>query len=271
MKAHFPIVLALATAIAAHGEGAPAAAVVSVAGIAVVRENIDAGAADPYKPFGLETGTRLSLVIRIPDGRIVFFDSGDSSVDSLVDDKGTNLMALAHRLQVPGFLGHGCGIVRDGRAAHVEMFGGTVPAPGAGMVQARGKAVFFTGSASAKVSTPVVRAENGVEFKAGEMFHFQLARWEEGGIAGKGMNLSLRLKSHPAPIARLGFFDAEKNPIESRPSGVAVEGSGDKRVFLLHYQLASKPEEFSMEIEHWSDIQRLEVPFEVKAGLGGEP
>ena len=271
MNLRLPLAFVLSAATCAADETPPPGAVINVVGLAVVRENFDTEAANPYKPFGLEAGTRLSLVFRLPERRIICFDPDESSVDAIVDDQGTNLMALAHRLQVPGFLGHGCGTARDGQIAHVEIFGGTTPAPGATIVQTRGKVVFYTGSQRAKIGTPVGLAENGAEFKAGERFQFQLARWEDGGIAGKGVNLSLRLGSHHGAIAMVNFFDGEKNLIESRPAGVAAEGTGDQRVFLLHYQLAAKPEKLSMEVEYWSDMQRVEVPFEVKHGLGGEP
>jgi hypothetical protein len=265
------ILLALAAAMPAQGGEPAPAPVITVAGIAVVRENINTDAANPYKPFGLETGTRLSLLFRLPEQRMVCFDQGDSSVESMVDDQGTNLMALSHRLQVPGFLGHGCGVVEDGRLAHVEIFGGTPPSAGAGLVQTRGKAVFYTASRSEKITTASVKAKNGAEIRAGEMFQFQLDRWEAGGIAGKGVNLTLRLEFHPASIGGVKFLDGRKKSIESRPAGMAVEGAGDKRVFLLHYQLASMPDDLALEIDYWSDLGRVEVPFDVKAGLGGAP
>lgn len=263
------IFLALTAATLVRGEEPATAPVIKVAGLAVVWENIDADEADPYKPFGLEAGTRLSLIFQLPAKRIVSFDHGESSVESMVDDKGTNLLALSHRLQVPGYLGHACGIVKEGQCAHVEVFGGTAPTTGATMVQTRGKAVFFTGSRSEKIATTPVKGENGAEIRAGEVCKLSLARWEPGGIGGKGANVTLRLEFHPALIAGVNFIDAEGKQIESRPAGMAVEGEGDKRVFLLHYHLASMPENLAMEIEYWSDLERVEVPFEVKAGLGG--
>jgi hypothetical protein len=270
VRLSLPILAVLALVAIGQGEGPPPPApVIEVAGLAVVRENIDAAEAEPYKPFGLERGTTLSLIFRLPEQRIVSFDQGESSVGSLVDDKGTNLMAISHRLQVPGFLGHGCGVLKNGQMAHVEIFGGTPPVAGTTMVQARGHAVFFTGSQVAKVTTDPIKAEKDAEVRAGEHFGFQLSRWEAGGIGGNGANLTLRLEFHPAIIAGLRFSDGEGNPVESRPAGVAVERAGDKRVFLLHHQLAAMPRSLSLEIEYWSDLQRVEVPFDVKAGVGG--
>lgn len=269
MKPPAALVLVLALVHTAGAQEPPPLPTTTVAGVAVVRESFDEGGENPYRPFGLEPGTRLSLVFRSPMARLVCFDGGGSTVDSLTDDQGTNLMALAHRLQVPGYLGHGCGILKDGQVAHVEIFGGTPPAPGAGFVQARGTAVFFTGSMRAQVSSPVVKAEKGSELHAGEVARFQIERWEAGGIGGKGVNVSLRLESHPASLANLRFRDGAGNLVESRPAGVVVDGTGDKRVFLLHFQLATMPEEVSLDIDYWSDLQRMEVPFEVRAGLGG--
>ena len=268
MKLPRPTLLVLALAALAYGEGPPPAPEIRVAGLAVVRETVDATEAEPYMPFGLEKGTCMSLILRLPERRIVSFDQGESSVESIVDDKGTNLMAISHRLQVPGFLGHGCGIVKNGQLAHVEIFGGTPPAGGATLVKARGNAVLFTGSHVAKITTTPVKAEKDAEILADGVFRFQLARWEPGGIGGKGANLTLRLEVHPAAIAGVRFFDGEGNPVESRPAGMAVEKVGDKRVFLLHHQLAAMPENLAMEIDHWSDLQRVDVPFDVKAGLG---
>lgn len=261
--------LALPTLVAAQRGEAPVSAVINVTGIAVVRETFDSDPANPYKPFGLESGTRLGLAFRLPNQRIVCFDHGDSTVESMVDDQGTNLMALSHRLQVPGFLGHGCGVLEDGRVAHVEIFGGTAPVPGATMIQTRGKAVFFTGSTSAKATSPMFRAAKGAKINAGGRFDIEMARWDAGGIAGKGANVTLRLDFHPASFQSVQFVGADNTRIESRPAGMAVEGTGDKRVFLLHYQLAAMPENLSIEIDYWSDVQRIEIPFDVKAGLGG--
>ena len=265
------LLLALALMALARGDGPPSAPLIGVSGLAVVRRTIDAAEADPYKPFGLDTGTSLSLIFQLPGQRIVCFDQGDSSVESMVDDQGTNLLALSHRLQVPGFLGHGCGILHNGQLAHVEIFGGTPPATGATMVQARGKAVFFTGSVSGKLPSAPVKAEKDAEIRAGDTFKLRIARWEPGGIGGKGVNLTLRTEFHPAVMAGVKFLDGEGNPIESRPAGMAIEGTGENRVFLLHHQLASLPESLAMEIDYWSDLQRVEVPFDMKAGLGGAP
>lgn len=269
MKLPVPALLALVSVTLARGEEPPPTPVISVAGLAVVRENIEAASADPYRPFGLDKGTCLGLIFRLPGQRIVSFDQGESSVESMVDDMGTNLLALSHRLQEPGFLGHGCGIVENGQRAHVEIFGGTPPATGAAMVQAKGKVVFFTGSLSGKIPASPVKAEKDAELRAGEMFKFQIARWEPGGIGGEGVNLTLRVEFNPAHLAGLKFSDGGGKVIESRAAGMAVEGTGEKRVFLLHYQLDSMPENLAMEIDYWSDLQRVEVPFDLRAGLGG--
>lgn len=271
MKFPPSLILVLTLGLATGAGEPPLLPTVDVAGVAVVRESFDEGGENPYRPFGLEPGTRLSVVFRSPAVRLVCFDAGASTVDSFTDDRGTNLMALAHRLQVPGYLGHGCGIIKNGRVAHVEIFGGTPPAAGAGFVQARGKAVFFTGSTTARLVSAPVKAEKGAEIHVGEAFHFQVARWDEGGIGGKGATVSLRVQSHPAGIAQLRFLDGGGQVVESRPAGTVVEGEGEDRVFLLHFQLAAMPPEIALEIDSWSDLQRVEVPYEARAGIGGAP
>ncbi len=239
-----------------------------VAGIAVVRESLENEEAR-YRPFGLEPGTRLSLLFASPTTRLVAFDPETSRVDTLTDDMGTNLMALSNRFQVPGYLTRSCGILSDGTLAHAEIFGGTPPSAGATAVHARGVAVFQTASRLETVISPMIEGAKDATFQAGERFLFTATRWEKGGIGGKGITLTLSCLAPPASIQALRFMDAERKEIESRPAGVSVEKSGDDLLTILHYQLATEPKECAIEVTHWADIRPLEVPFFIRAGLGG--
>lgn len=239
-----------------------------IAGIAVVREVLDKQGVD-YKPFGMDTGIKLSMIFANSGDRIVGMDTASCRLDMLSDDKGTNLLALTNRLQVPGFQPHACGISADGKSAHAEISGNTAPCAGATAVRARGVAVFETASKLETTRSGLVATGKGARFAAGAAGEFVVTRWDTGGIAGKGISLSLAFAGRPAAIQSLRFLDAEGKEIVSRPAGSASESQGEEKRTILHYQLGDAPDHCAIEVTRWEDLKPVEVPFSIRAGLGG--
>ena len=237
-------------------------------GVAVVREVVDSDA-QTYKPFGLDTGTRLSLVFQNHGMAIICFDAEASKLDSLTDDQGTNLLALAHRLQAPGFVPYGCGIAGDGLKAHVEVFGGTVPAAGATRVQAKGTAVFRVGSQKESAVSPLTRLKVGEGFLLGERFHFPISRLEKSGLGSHSAKMSLSYDGDCRQVAGVRFLDAKGQDLKARPAGWSRDENNGSPHSEFHFLFDPAPSECAIEVTFWSDMRAVTVPFAVEAGLGG--
>jgi hypothetical protein len=241
---------------------------VRVAGLAVVHEALETEKTR-YRPFGLETGTRVSLVFHAPAGGLVCFDAPASRIDSMTDDTGGNLLAMSSRFQTSGFLARSAGIQANGALAHLEIFGGTPPAAGAKSIDIRGVAVFRTATRQAKLVSPVAVAGIGHVFDAGGRFSFKVVRWEKDGAASKDLRMALAYDGDPRQLAGFRFLGADGREIPSRQIGQSVdEGKAGTKAYY-YFQIETAPPAFSLEATCWDDMRPIDVPLAVTVDLGG--
>jgi hypothetical protein len=273
VKAFLPVaLLVLCTANIRAQDPSPVAApgvtpmpVARIAGVAVIREVLESRTGK-YRPFGMETGTRVSLVFHSPSLRLVGLDPVASRIESFADDAGTNLLALSHRLQEPGFLERGFGIMADGNLAHVEIYGGTPPARGASRLALHGKVVFLTASTrSLAVSAP---SETGLgkEFQVGGKFVFTTTRWATAD--GKSTSVSLSCDGNPLQFAAFRFLGADGKEIASRAARWDSWNNCREKKPVFHFQLSAHPKTCALEVSCWNDLRPLDADIHLTTGLG---
>ncbi len=238
-------------------------------GVAVVREVVETDA-QSYKPFGMDVGTRLSLAFRT-DGpaALVCFDAEASRLDSFIDDLSTNLLALSHRLQSPGFVPYACGTLGAGNQAYVEILGGTAPTAGATRVLARGTAVFRVGSRKEQAVSPVTQLKVGETFLLGDRFQFPVTRVEKGGLGSKSAKVSLSFTGDSYQIASARFLDGNGAALDARSAGWRRDGRGDAARSEFNFIFDPVPAECAIEIVFWADMKAVALPFSVESGIGG--
>lgn len=246
---------------------------VEVAGLAVVRTALPADGDPGYKPFRLDRGTRLGLLFRRPEGDLVCFDDQVSRIASFADDRGTNLLELSHRLQKSGFVPYACGTTSDGGEAYVEIAGGMPPAAGSTRVRAVGVAAFRVASTQATAEGATVRPEKDATVVVGEdpRFEFRIDRWQSGGGESDGVRLSLAHTGDCRLFDSFVFVDGEGEVIPTRSAAVSRAGeTGAQAATYFHFELESTPPQLGLRLTYWTDMEVLEIPFEVEAGLGGK-
>ena len=238
-------------------------------GVAVVREVVETDA-QSYKPFGMDTGTRLSLAFRT-DGpaALICFDAEASRLDSFTDDLGTNLLALSHRLQSPGFVPYACGTLGAGNQAYAEILGGTAPAAGAARVLAKGTAVFRVGSRKEQAVSPTTRLKVGETFLLGDRFQFPVTRVEKGGLGSKSAKVSLSFTGDCYQMASMRFLDGKGAALNARAAGWRRDDRNAAARSEFHFIFDPVPAECAIEIVFWADMKALALPFSVESGIGG--
>jgi hypothetical protein len=243
------VCLLLATPLLAEGP-------VRVAGIQVVGPGLGANGSE-VQPFRAQPGLVLALAVDAPDGKSVIEVDDDGCVlESLTDDRGTNLLESVGWGPFPETTG-------DGRSALIEVRAQTRPAAGATRVRAKGALALLVaaGSESEKIAKLQVAAGQKVQTKRGTLELVEVAG--DGGDAGATLTFSATAQIRDE-LKDIRFLGADGQPVELWGRGSMTMGSAVQ----LEYSLKEKPATVAIELEWWQGLAAVTVPFEVEVGLG---
>ncbi len=236
---------------------------VKACGIRIAAEGY--GGDQGLRPFNWFKGTTVALLVEAPQGGLISYDDNASELTKLVDDKGTNLLVKAG-FSTPGLSGFG-EVSEDGKAMIVEAVGGEVPQAGAKTIQAQGKIVAQMATKKQTHTVNDVKLAKGGKIQAGPVD----LTIEEVGKPGWGdmpMQVSLKADRDLTDIAAVRFLDEQGKAIESESAGSSRMSFGDQVTVTREYRLAREVEAVTVEIDVWTDLRTVEVPFDVTTGVG---
>ncbi len=215
--------------------------------------------------FNWQTGTAVALLVERPGAGLISFDDDASKLESFTDDQGDTL------IKDEGFNRGGfspfANFSKDGKAAMIEVSGGGVPGEKARGVQLKGKLVFKVGSTKKTDAQKGVKLEKGSKITAGPVpFTIESAGKPDFGDAE--LQITLKTDKDTDTIAGIRFLAADGGEIESSEAGGSRMGFGGKVEIEKNYTLAKKVDAVTVEITHWTDMKTLEVPIDVKTGVG---
>ena len=227
---------------------------VSVGGLRVVGPGIGESGSE-QRPFNESTGTTIVLLVKAPKGTgIVDLDDDGSVIDTVSDDKGTNLLEDASFGSFPE-------VVKDGSAGLIELKLGARPGAGASTVAAEGSLNVTTATGTKPVKAASVALVEGKTFKVGTI------PITVGKVEASDDSISVTFNLPRAAlktIKAMKFLDAKGGEIESdrRGSGYFNE-TGE-----LDYQLKTTSKTVTVSCDVWQGLKSDKLPFKITAGLG---
>jgi hypothetical protein len=229
---------------------------VRVAGLQVIGPGLGANGTE-VQPFHAGPGLVLALAIDAPAGKsVIEVDDDECVLNSLTDDRGTNLLESVDWGSFPE-------TTEDGRQALIEVTARTRPVVGATRIQAKGTVslVVAAGIESEKIAKLDLTAGQKVTTRRGTLELVEIA----GGDGDEGATLTFGATAKIRDeLKDIRFLGADGQAIEI--SGRGSMSMGDS--VQLEFYLGSKPARVALELDWWKGLETLAVPFELAVGLG---
>lgn len=218
---------------------------------------------DEFDGFGtmnaLDNGVTLSIAATTTGKKIVEFDSDGCKLTKFVDNSGKPMK---------GEFGHFAKVGESGKTLRFEIESKELPSQAATGLEIEGSLVVEVASQSKVVKTEVVELAKGKAVVFGELLKTEITEIGKPGYGEMKAEITLEAKKEWPAYSTLRFYDGEGNEIKS-------ESGGHSRFSMLGsvtesrtFRLAKKPKSFRVEMDAWSDLETVTVPFSVKAGLG---
>ncbi|HOX38054.1 MAG TPA: hypothetical protein PL033_08705 [Candidatus Brocadiia bacterium] len=224
------------------------------------------GKDDELRPFNWSAGPVLALLAQVPGGGIIEFDHEASVVTAFVDDKGTNLMAGEMEFGKPGF-NMMANISKDARACMVELTGSSLPAKDAKELKASGKIVIVTAKTKKKETVKNIAMKAGTKFTLGGAA-FEVTKVGKPDWGDEPQQITLQARQDLSAIASVVFIGPDGKVVESMDRGTMTMKMNKNITITKDYALAQKLPTATIEMEFWTDMKRIEIPFGISVSVG---
>jgi len=244
---------------------------VEARGIRVVGAGAGDDSQDSVRPFNWSEGTTVALLLQRAEGGIIDIDRDASSVTSFEDNVGTDLLKESKQGDDRAMFSSQSGfgsmpqINKDSTAAMLELSGPRVPAKGATALKVEGVVMLvcastkehFTQALDLKVGSRVTVGPVPLEItKVGK------PDWGDAALA-----VTFTATQRLDTIARMSFA-LEGESVETRDAGqTSMQAFGTVKVEKT-VNFDDKIDAATIELDAWTDLRRVKVPFEVTIGLG---
>ena len=233
---------------------------VRAAGVTVIWEQGNKEAFEHMMVLNSQHPVALALYITAKGKKIVAIDSDKSKLTSLGDDQETN---------IKGRLGHFPRLAKDGSAAFVEIQGENGVSTKAEALVAKGSLAISTASKTDSKRSKVVKAKKGSKLEFGEGLNFEIAQAGKPDFGDDPFAVTLKIKRDIPEVAKFRFFDADGKEIEAHQTGSSRGGGLGNVSVTRDFNLKRKADQIRVEIDRWTDLGKVVVPFDVKVGIGG--
>ncbi len=221
----------------------------------------------------MPSGTSVGLLIKVPQGGLVVFDSNSSKLKSFIDDKGKDLTKPDIKKEfglLPPFevVPH---ISEDGKLCRATITVPSLPAKDATKLIISGEVVLKIAAQKKDYSAEKVELKKDTKINAGPI-PLTITRVGKPELSGGDYNFAIVLeaKQNLDSIADIQFFDAAGKKIESNRYGVSWDNLKPMNDYIVswEYQLKDKLDSAKIVITYWDDMKTVVVPFNLKIGVG---
>jgi hypothetical protein len=262
--------------VSAEHDAAPTV-VVGVQGVRVVKA--PPGGDDTLRAFNDVSGTTVGLIITVPQGGLVVFDSDSSRVKSFMDNKGKDLTkpepGAIVEIRPEGWAFQAFPRISDDRkycSVAVSMPG--IPTKQATTLTLSGHLVLKIAKEKRDFTAEQVPLQAGAKINAGTIpLTIQRTGKPQFG-ADDAFEVQFQARQNLDGIARIQFFDATGKKIEAeehgrgegRWSGNLPTASGYEAT--LDYRLKSAVDAAKIVVTCWTDMKEVSMPFDLTVSLG---
>ena len=266
MKALFCI-LGLAAGVAA------AQVEVSVAGIRVVGKGYRAEQedqkfkGDKLRAFNHFAGTSVGLLITSKEKVIVGLDEDGSKITIFGDSQGTDFTKANGLFGREGAKFGFSDQSDDKMALMTEVESGGLPAKGTKEIILKGELMVSVASKSVLTKSELVDAKKGAKVVVG-IHSFEIDELGKPDWGKDPLSITLKSSVNHKDFKAFKFFDAEGKEIESKRAGSSSMGIFGKRTYGVTFNLKRKVDQIVLGLDGWTDLEKVQVPFDVKIGTG---
>jgi hypothetical protein len=246
----------------------PSAASVYVRSLNLVGPEYKTGK-DVLRPVNWTSGTAVVLLVSRPAGGLILLDDQATQLAKFTDDKGTDLLKAPQ--PPPAYparpvFGY---VPPDGLTATVTIHVPVLPAKGAKEIALRGVLVFRTATRQATAEQSDVPLTEGSQISTGpyDLEITKVGKQDARPGAG-GLTITLQANQDLSDIVAIKFFDEAGKEIQAFKRGWGSSGPGNDMTAYQTYDLARKADAVTVKITYWTDPRDIEVPLDVKLGLG---
>ena len=246
---------------------------VSVAGIRVVAKGYRSEQedqkfkGDEVRAFNSFAGTSVGLLITSKEKVIVGMDEDRSKITVFGDSQGTDFTEAKGRLGRGGVEFGFSHQSNDKMALMTEVESAGLPAKGAKEIILKGELMVSVASKSALMKSKLVDAKKGDKVVVGghsfEIDELGKPDWGKDPLA-----ITLKSSVNHKDFRAFKFFDAEGKEIESKRAGSTSMGFFGKRTYTVTFNLKRKVDQIVLGLDRWTDLEKVQVPFDVKIGAG---
>lgn len=202
----------------------------------------------------------LKLLLDAEGKQLISLDARGSKVTAFQDGKGNDLK---------GEVGPFPKVSEDKLLARFSVRGEKPPAAGAETISAKGVVKARFGSKVATKTSKVVEAKEGETVSLTKELEFEIKKTGKPQWGDEPFMVELEIKRDIPEVAAVRFYDADGKEVETK-SGGGGRMSFMKRVTVSkEYKLARKLDKFRVEMDLWTDMEEMEVPFDVTVTVGG--
>ncbi|HDY66088.1 MAG TPA: hypothetical protein ENH84_07660 [Phycisphaerae bacterium] len=230
---------------------------------------------------GLPRGTALHFAITDKTRFFTRFEKESAKIELFTDQKGTDLLKPSALNKAK--MGLLPSVSDDHHTAMFSMTAPQTPAPGAKEIHFRGKVVVETGVDEKTEEQKRLLLKEGSEITVGPCL-FKIKNIQAFGENNLQITLTSD-KSHSA-IKTIEFIGADGKKIKTRKTGQSSVGWDKNKTYDLYYSLTKEKEKgpkdktapkgaekmmselVTVRITYFTKVDKLEVPIDVKVGLG---
>ncbi len=216
---------------------------------------------DDRRPFRDRSTTQIRAVLHLPGKSMVGIDVGESTITSIADDQGTDLLAADRNGATP-LIAKDAQISMGGRLCGVAFSTAKTPAAGATRVRVKGTLVVLVGKGEKRFERDNVALRLGLELPAGTL-----------KFTGTGSFSGTLTYTGKQPVKDLTLFnEAGKEitlPQTAHLKGVPLGGKGkSEQHFRGHFPLPSGLSRANVRVTYFEAVEKVTVPIDLEIGVG---
>jgi len=230
------------------------------AGVTLIWEKVDQDAFEHVSILHSQKPVAVALYLTSGAKKIVSIDRDASKLSSLTDDQGTKMK---------GRIGYFPDIAKNGSGAFVSVEGETHISSKAQSLILKGRIHVALASKTNAKRSKVVPARKGSKLVLAEDLVFEIENAGKDDFREGRFGITLKIDRDIPMVAKVRFFDGEGKQIDANSSGSGRMGFGRRVTVTRDFSLERSIKEISIEVDLWADLQEVEVPFDLKVGVGG--
>ena len=214
--------------------------------------------------FDLKPNTKALIQVETSEGGIVGLDEGKCLVTQFADDTGKKLEDGQNDLGE--FFGTWYQISKNSQALVFMTKAERAPAADATGVRVKGKLQLLMATKKGRAKSKVLALRKGTTLAAGG-YQLKVGQVGEDFFSEKH-SIELHSSRDLAGLISITLRDDKGRVIKSAQGGSGKMSAGRKTTWTRSITVDKVPARAAIEVEYWTDLKSVEVPFDLEFGIG---